>query len=233
MPIQNGPGGATFVLVHGGSLGSWCWNAVADRLRQRGHRVFSPTLTGTADRAHIMSDTADLSLHIADVVNVIRFEDLTDIVLVGHSYGGMVISGVVEQVEDRTRALVFLDAILPRNGESTLDQLGVAPGQQRPMPSAAAFNVDPAFRAAVDAHITPQPPPSLTEPIRLTGARERISRRIFVAAPDWPGYGAITGPVVSRIENEPGWTIRKISCGHVMMIDKPDETAALLLEAAA
>lgn len=213
-------------------MGSWCWNAVADRLRENGHRVFSPTLTGVADRAHIMSDTADLSLHAADVVSLIRWEELQDIVLVGHSYGGMVVSAAVEQVEDRVRSLVFLDAILPKDGENTLDQLGIVPGESRPMPGAAAFNVLEKNRDAVDRHITRQPPPTLVEPVRLTGARERIAQKMFVAATDWPGFDRIIKPAFDRVSTDPEWTIRQIACGHMLMIDRPDETAAFLEEAA-
>jgi pimeloyl-ACP methyl ester carboxylesterase len=179
-----------------------------------------------------MAESADLSLHIADVVNLIRFENLENIVLVGHSYGGMVISGAVEHLEDKVRTLVFLDALVPCDGESTLELLGVAPGDPpRPSPTAAAFNVSAAHHTAVDAHLTRQPAPALAERIRLTGARERVRRRVFVMAPDWPGYDAIIEPIAGRLAKDPSWTMRQIDCGHLMMIDKPDETASLLLAA--
>ena len=94
---------ATFVLVHGAWHGGWCYARVADILRARGHRVFTPTMTGLGERSHLASADITLSLHVTDIVNVLRWEDLRDVVLCGHSYGGLVISGVVEAVPERDR----------------------------------------------------------------------------------------------------------------------------------
>src|SRR5580700_6619085 len=112
---------ATFVLVHGAWHGGWCFARVAEILRAQGHRVFTPTLTGLGERVHLASTEITLSTHVTDIVNVVRYEDLHDVVLLGHSYGGMVISGVVEVVPERVGALVYLDAFVPENGESLLD----------------------------------------------------------------------------------------------------------------
>jgi pimeloyl-ACP methyl ester carboxylesterase len=111
----------TFVLVHGASQGGWCWRRVSDRLERRGHKVFTPTLTGLGERSHLMSRSVDLDMHITDVVNVIRWESLEGIVLVGHSYGGWVISGVAEQALSAISSIVFLDAFMPENGQKGLD----------------------------------------------------------------------------------------------------------------
>ncbi len=111
----------TFLLVHGAWHGGWAWVRVADRLRARGHRVFTPTLTGLGERAHLLHPGIDLSLHVADVLGVIKCERLTDFVLVGHSYGGCVISGVAEAVPDAIRSIVFLDAFIPDNSDATVD----------------------------------------------------------------------------------------------------------------
>jgi pimeloyl-ACP methyl ester carboxylesterase len=115
------PSTGTFVLVHGAWHGGWCYVRVADLLRAGGHRVVTPTLTGLGERSHLFSGAITLSTHIDDIVNVLRWEDLTNVVLAGHSYGGFVISGVAERVPERIAALVFLDAFVPADGESLWD----------------------------------------------------------------------------------------------------------------
>lgn len=105
--------GKTFVLVHGTWHGGWVWRDVRDILRADGHRVFTPTLTGTGERKHLMSPDIGLDTHIQDVVNVIEFEELDDVVLVGHSFGGLVITGVADRLRDRIARIVFLDALVP------------------------------------------------------------------------------------------------------------------------
>ena len=182
--------GYNFVLVHGAWHGGWCWRRVADRLRASGHLVFTPTLTGLGERSHLLRPDLDLDVHIADVINVIKWERLSDVVLCGHSYGGFVISGVAERAADLIRSIVFLDAFLPNNGDAIEDITGPAvkdairaavkggdPGV--PPRPAAAFGVNEADRAWVDALCVPQPIGTFTSPIRLTspapatGSRER------------------------------------------------------------
>jgi alpha-beta hydrolase superfamily lysophospholipase len=111
----------TFVLVHGTSHGGWAWRRVADRLQARGHKVYTPTLTGLADRSHLMSAAISLDTHIFDVVNLIKWEGLEDVCLVGHSSGGAVVSGAIEHVLPEVSSIVFLDAFLPENGQKGLD----------------------------------------------------------------------------------------------------------------
>src|ERR1700722_14553984 len=111
----------TFVLVHGAWHGGWCWQRVADRLRTGGHNVFTPTLTGLGERSHLVQAGVDLKTHITDVVNLMKWEGLSDVVLCGHSYGGFVISGVAEAVAPAIRSIVFLDAFVPDNGDTVRD----------------------------------------------------------------------------------------------------------------
>jgi pimeloyl-ACP methyl ester carboxylesterase len=111
----------TFVLVHGGGHGGWCWKRVAARLRHAGHEVFTPTLTGLGERAHLLHEGIDLNTHIQDIVGVLQWEELADVVLCGHSYGGMVITGVADKAPAQLRALVYLDAFLPADGQSLMD----------------------------------------------------------------------------------------------------------------
>ena len=112
---------ATYVLVHGGGHGGWCYQPVARLLRSAGHEVYSPTLTGLGERSHLLTPDIDLETHITDVVNVVHFEGLTDVILVGHSYGGMVITGVADRAHERIGRLVYLDAATPVNGQSLVD----------------------------------------------------------------------------------------------------------------
>jgi pimeloyl-ACP methyl ester carboxylesterase len=112
---------ATFVLVHGGGHGGWCYAKVARLLREAGHDVYAPTMTGLGERTHLLRSDIDLEMHIADIVAVLTYEDLYDVILVGHSYGGMVITGVADRAVERIRKLVYLDAAHPRDGESLVD----------------------------------------------------------------------------------------------------------------
>jgi pimeloyl-ACP methyl ester carboxylesterase len=112
---------ATYVLVHGGGHGGWCYQRVARILRSGGDEVYTPTLTGLGERSHLLSPRVDLELQITDVVNVLHYEDLRDVILVGHSYGGMVITGVADRAAERVECLVYLDAANPKNGESLVD----------------------------------------------------------------------------------------------------------------
>jgi pimeloyl-ACP methyl ester carboxylesterase len=115
---------ATFVLVHGGGHGGWCYQPVARILRSQGHEVYAPTLTGLGERQHLLSPAVDLDMHITDIVKVLQFEDLKNVVLVGHSYGGMVITGVADRATERVGHLVYLDAATPNDGESLVDIAG-------------------------------------------------------------------------------------------------------------
>ena len=182
----------TFILVHGTSHGGWCWVRVADRLRSLGHRVFTPTLTGVGDRSHLMSTDINLDTHINDVVNVIKWEGLENLVLCGHSYGGWVISGVAEQVEDRIGSIVFLDAFMPEDGQRGIDTQ--SPGSRddvlaaskvgeasRPVGSASRYGLKGADLAWVDSMLTPQPIGVSLQPIKLTGARDRICKLFSVS----------------------------------------------------
>jgi pimeloyl-ACP methyl ester carboxylesterase len=111
----------TYVIVHGAWGGGWAFKEVDRRLSADGHKVYRPTLTGQGERSHLASTNLDLSLHIQDIVNVILWEDLHDVVLVGHSYGGMVITGVADRVPDRIKQMIYLDALLPNDGECAND----------------------------------------------------------------------------------------------------------------
>ncbi|HMF23949.1 MAG TPA: alpha/beta hydrolase [Pseudolabrys sp.] len=231
----------TFVLVHGAWHGGWCWQRVADRLRAHGHIVFTPTLTGLGERAHLLHRGVNWSLHVADVLGVIKFERLRDIVLVGHSYGGCVISGVAEAKPEAIRAIVFLDAFIPDDGDALLDL--VQPAVQEvikaalergdavvPVRDAAAFKVNEKDRAWVDSLAVPQPIGTMTEKIKLAGAREHIPKRIYIRATGYPNVSF--DRAYARVKADRAWRTYEVACGHDVMIDEPERLAEILLEVA-
>src|SRR4030081_3703523 len=123
----NTPNAKTFVLVHGAWHGGWCWRRVSDLLEKKGHKVFAPTMTGLGERSHLIGGKIDLAAHVTDIANVVKWENLNDVVLVGHSYGGVVISGVAEQMREAIGSIVFFDALLPAKGDAPAAQ-GPPPG---------------------------------------------------------------------------------------------------------
>jgi pimeloyl-ACP methyl ester carboxylesterase len=231
----------TFVLVHGAWHGGWCWQRVAARLREDGDSVFTPTLTGVGERAHLLRAGIDLNTHITDIVNVLKWEDLKDVVLCGHSYGGFVISGVAEQAAPSIRSIVFLDAFVPKNGESVQDLTGpavkeaIAGALQRgdvaiPPRAAEAFNVNPADRAWVDRMCVGQPIATFTDKISLTGARDRIARKSYIRAAHYANPGFDRALAEARANT--AWRTYEVPCGHDVMVDMPDRLSEFLLEVA-
>jgi pimeloyl-ACP methyl ester carboxylesterase len=232
---------STYVLVHGAWHGSWCWKRVRKALQAAGHEVFTPTLTGVGERSHLSSPGVNLSTHIADVVNLIRWEELADVILCGHSYGGCVISGAADRVPDRIRALVYLDAFVLEDGESLFD---VVPPEQGPgmrllakasgdgwkVPPipAEVFQVNPRDAAWVNAQCTPQPLATFEEPIKLTGGLERIRDVTHVLATGFREGSPF--PAAHERARKRGWKTREIACGHDVMLDLPEELTGLLLE---
>ena len=218
---------ATFVLVHGAWHGGWCWQRVTDRLTAQGHRVFAPTLTGLCERSHLNSPSVNLSTQISDVVNEIQWKDLENVVLVGHSSAGMVITGVAEQVASKIASIVYLDAFLPADGQSLVDLGGKAEAGPftSPIP-AARFAVNEADRAWVDSKMTPQSTACFTEKLKVTGAYQKISRKTYIRAKGFPGFAS----TLERIRGDASWKTYVVDCGHDVMIDKPEELTSILLE---
>lgn len=231
---------STFVLVHGAWHGGWGWVRLAALLRAQGHIVFAPTLTGQGERTHLLTPAVNATLHIADIVSLIRYERLADIVLVGHSYGGSVISGVAEVVPDKIKALVFLDAFIPDNGDAVVDMVqpavkeiilaAEARGETTvPVRDAAAFNVDEKDRAWVDSLAGPQPIGTMTEKLTLTGARDRVASKTYIRASSYPNVAFEAA--LSRA-TAAGWRTYEVPCGHAVMIDMPERLAEILNELA-
>jgi pimeloyl-ACP methyl ester carboxylesterase len=231
----------TFVLVHGAWHGGWCWRRVSDLLEKQGHKVFSPTLTGLGERSHLMRAGINVSTHVTDVVNLIKWERLSNIVLCGHSYGGMVISGIAEQAADKIASIVFLDAFVPDNGDSmeNLTSQAVRDGLKAatdrgdigvPPRSAALFMVNDKDQAWVDAMCVPQPIGTMTEVQKLSGAREKVAKKSYIRAGSYPNPGF--DKAMTRVQADKSWRVYSVPCGHDVMVDMPERLTEILLEVA-
>ena len=235
---------ATFVLVHGGGHGGWCYQFVARLLRAQGHEVYTPTMTGLGERQHLMSPAIDLDLHITDIVNVLEFEDLRDVILVGHSYGGMVITGVADRAADRVGHIVYLDAATPENGQSLVDVAGpiinaarvggrvvdgvelvLFPGND-PM---GFFGVtDPAQVAWMKPKLTPHLWRCFDQALTLAdeARMRRIPQSHIVCTASLPGRDV---EKLKALSNGRFWDI---DTGHDLMISEPEAVSELLLRVA-
>src|SRR5215469_17035243 len=221
----------TFVLVHGAWGGSYGFRTVRRPLREAGHEVFTPSLTGIGERAHLASPQVNLTTHVTDVVNTILYEDLEDIVLLGYSYGGMVVTGSLEHVADRVAHLVYLDAFLPADGESLNDLAGagygigaIGPGQQWLVPPLSRALHNPAEAAWNTARRSPHPVGCFTEPVRLPKPLEDYPfTRTYVKATSEPrpGDGGRPSPfwrAADRARKDPAWRYWELDCDHMIMV---------------
>ncbi len=236
---------ATFVLVHGGGHGGWCYQRVARMLQAVGHQVYAPTMTGLGERSHLLNAGIDLDTHIGDIVAVLDYEDLGDVILVGHSYGGMVITGVADRAANRIGRLVYLDAANPVQGQSLVDVAGPIIEATRPFgevvdgvelvllpaPGAAAFYgvVDPDDIAWVDARLTGHPWRCFEQPLELT------DEAALWAIPQY--HVVCTSTLATRDHGlmeraRAAGRLWAIDTGHDLMITQPRQVADALLEIA-
>ena len=228
----------TYVLVHGAWHGGWCWAKVARLLRDAAQDVYTPTLTGLGERAHLARPEIDLETHIQDVVAVIEGEELRGVTLVGHSYGGMVISGVAARVANRISHLVYLDAFVPEAGKALLDYLGDRAAAMR---EAAATQGEgwklPSFppdRFGVTSqrdtewltrHLVPQPLKTFEQPLPAAGG-EKL-KRTYIYCSNNP-QGAF-GQFAERLRDDRKWTFHDVKTGHDAMVTAPGEIAKILM----
>lgn len=230
---------AVFVLVHGLGSGGWKWRNVARRLRAGGHEVFAVTLTGLGERSHLLTREVNLETHIQDVRNVLRFEQLDDVVLVGHSYGGMVVTGVADRDRARVSMLVYLDAFVPKHGQSVMDlqpphriehyrKTAIDGWRVPPQPATFWKLTDPADIALTDALSVDHPLASLEQKLMLSDGKGYEGPRAFVWASHFTPSPFVQ--FADTFRNDPAWIYREIPSGHSMMMSHPAETAALLEE---
>jgi pimeloyl-ACP methyl ester carboxylesterase len=230
---------AIFLMVPGAWLGGWCWRDVAAGLQAAGHRVIGATLTGLGERAHLASPETGLETHVSDIVSLFSWRDLHEVTLVGHSFGGTVITAVAERVPDRIRRLVYLDASVPNDGESNDDVIGPAMASQLresaisrgdgwlvpPADYVARRLSDHMVRSWVEARLTPHPLRPFGEPVR-TGSREAAAlSRAFIQTTRSPLYDGL----IARARQE-GWYCREIGGGHYAMFTQADVVASALNE---
>lgn len=243
----------TFVLVAGAWAGGWAWRRVEPILRASGHKVFTPTLTGLAERAHLASQQVNLDTHIQDVVGLLRVEELQQVVLVGWSYSGMVITGVLDSVPERLVHVVYLDAEVPRDGESEFDVAGPefrdemessarasADGRSASMGDAEAIagffgpmlrDADTMRWVAAKLAASGQPIETFRQPVRIRNpASDRVPRtfvRCPVAGEAWAG---LYDPIVERVRDDPRWRVRELESSHLAPLRDPQLVADTLLD---
>lgn len=228
---------SSFVLIHGAWHGGWCWGRVRSALEREGHQVFAPTLTGLSDRAHLLSPAVGLSTHIEDVVRLIEAEDLRDVILVGHSYAGLIVSGVASALPQRIGRRVYLDAFLPRDGEAGIDLLPetvahhyresvAGPGFGWLIPPRSLEVLGVTAQEDLDwltPRLTPHPWLTYTEPVSLTGAEADVPGT-FIEGVSWM---RVFQPYAERAR-QLGWDVHEIPTGHEVMVTAPQELATLL-----
>lgn len=231
-----------FVLVHGAWHGGWCWRDVTARLRARGHQVHAPTMTGLGERAHLLDATTNLSTCIADIAGAIVAEELHDVVLVGHSFAGPVITGVADRLPERLRQLVYLDALVVQHGQSALSLFSPdvqrersrtvdAEGLRMAIPAPEKFGVtDPEQQAWLQRRLTPHPLKAYTEPLVLQHQFGNGLSKTYIAVTD-PWYPPLAA-VRAQVRAQPDWQWREIAAGHDAMLTSPEALAALLEELA-
>ena len=231
----------TFVLVHGAYGGGYVWKYVAARLRARGHQVFTPTLTGLGERSHLMSKDIRLETHTLDIVNLIKWEDLRNITLVAHSYGGWPVSAVAEHVRDAIGSIVFLDAFMPSDGQKGLDLNSpqsrdavleaIKRGEvSRPPTPSTSEGMSKTDRDWLVAKSTPQPIGVSLDPIKLTGARDRIAKKAFIRA---RGYANPNFDIFYDACKAAGWNVYDVPSGHNVQVEMPERLTEILLANAA
>lgn len=229
---------ATFLIAHGAWSAGWAWKKMRPLMRARGHEIFTPTYTGVGERAHLAHQDIDLETHIADVLGVLEFEDLRNVILVGHSYGGMVATGVADRASERIAQLVYLDAFAPRNGQSLLDlqteearqrvRDGTARegGGWRIPPNPAPPDTSPEDLAWVNAHRVPQPIKCFEQKIRLTGAVDKLPRTYIYCKISRPGD--VFRQFRDRASTEKGWKCIDIDASHSPNVTAPEALAKIL-----
>jgi pimeloyl-ACP methyl ester carboxylesterase len=231
----------TFVLIHGAWHGGWCWRFVSERLAARGHRVFAPTLTGLGERRHLLGAVSSIDVSIADIENLFEAEELDNVVLVGHSFGGLVASGVADKKPESIRSLIFLDSLLVENGQSAMDVLPANvveerltavsnSGQTLAMPvsgiEGTGIPEDHPLAGWVRRRLTPHPLSTYQTPLTLRSPLGNGLPCTYVHCTK-PSYETL-GPVRERVRALPGWRWEELETGHDAMILDPDLLVALL-----
>lgn len=230
----------TFVLISGAFSGGWGWRRVSDLLEKKGHKVFSPTLTGLGEHSHLMSREINLDTHITDVVNVIKWQNLNDMCLVAHSYGGWPASGALEHIGSNVSSIVWLDAFKPENGQRAVDftsfPTAVLASAEKgelaiPAPNVGPVVVNENDRPWFNSKATAQPIGTYLQSIKLSGARELVAKKTYVRAHRFPNPAF--DKALAECKADKSWsTLENTTSGHAVMIDEPDWLVDALVKAA-
>jgi pimeloyl-ACP methyl ester carboxylesterase len=237
-PKRRGQPKSPVVLVHGAWYGGWCWKKLKPLLVQAGHAVHMPTLTGLGERAHLSRPGVDLELHVQDVLALLEAEDLNDVTLVGHSYGGFVIAAVAQRARPRLKQLIYLDAFVPEAGQRVIDYLlpldrrqaivkaGEQSGYVAPIPPQAHGVTDAQDIAWITPRLARQPFATFTQP--MPAAADALLPRSYIACAQ--SAGGSFGPFATRLKDDPAWRFRELATGHNAMIIAPQLLACTLME---
>ncbi len=228
----------TYVLVHGAWHGGWCWAKVARLLRDAGHEVYTPTLTGLGERAHLARPEVDLDTHIQDVVAMLEAEELRQVTLVGHSYGGMVITGVAARTSGRIGHMVYLDAFVPEAGKSLLDYVGglagamreaaVAHGEGWKLPSFPPERFGVTSQRDTEwltKHLVPQPLRTFEQALPVAGGDKLKRTYVYCSKPATGAFDQFA----ERLRDDRKWTFHDVKTGHDAMVTAPGEIAKILM----
>jgi pimeloyl-ACP methyl ester carboxylesterase len=231
----------TFVLVHGGFFGGWCWRRVADVLRVHGHRAFTPTLTGVGERAHLLDESVSLATAVTDVVALIESEELTNVVLVAHSLGGVTLGGIADRIPGRIRSLVYLDAVVVPAGSTALDMAPAGEADRRsggltasgtamlPFPAEVLGVTDPDDAAWIERRMTPQPIQPYLDIVELDHPLGNGLPCTYISCTE-PAYPPVEPS--RELARSLGWAWRELACSHNAMIVAPGSLTDLLVDIA-
>jgi pimeloyl-ACP methyl ester carboxylesterase len=233
---------ATFVLIHGAWHGGWCWKSVAPALRRAGQEVYAPSLTGLGERKHLARADIDLDTHVQDVVGLLEMEDLRDVILLGHSYGGMVVTGAADRTLQRISQLIYLDAFVPEDGKCLLDYVvpergarmkeeGERSGMVTPPPMALWGLSRPEHLAFVGPREVKHPYASMAQPVKISnpaGISQLRKTFIYCSSPATGSFDQFA----AKYRDDPAWRFHELRTGHDAMVLVPDQLSALLLQAA-
>jgi pimeloyl-ACP methyl ester carboxylesterase len=230
--------GKRFLVCHGAWGGGWSWKKVHPLMQAAGHRLVTPTYTGLGERTHLANPAIDLDTHIQDVLNVIHYEDLSDIVLLGHSYGGMVATGVADRARDRVSQLIYLDAFVPDDGQSLFDlnepgratmrELAQKGDGWRVPPSPVPPDTPPEDVAWLAARRVDMPIKCFETPLKLHGGALTLPRSYIYATRIAPAD--TFGRFAARARTEPGWLCYDIDASHSPAVSAPEKLMAVLQE---
>lgn len=240
---------ARFVPVHGGWHGGWCWKRVTPLLRAAGHEVDTPTLTGLGERSHLASPEINFETHVQDIINLLEYEDLHAVILVGHSLGGTVIEAAAHRVPERIAHLIFLDALIPEDGKSAFDLwidhgFGAAVRQAQEhveregdgwyiaphTPDSTTLGVtDEADIQWMSERLEPIPVETMRQPVRLGNPEAEALPRAYIRCTETETEGLIPS-LAERVRDDSAWTYRKMAACHDVMVTEPGLLAEMLIE---